>query len=518
MTRKSSIAVIVVNFNTADLAIRAVESVLSRDHGGHDVEIHLVDNASPKEDGARFSEEHKARGWGDRVTLWCETTNHGFGRGNNLVLKSLATRAAPPDYAFLLNPDARLENDAVSSLADFLDHTPKAGAVGAGISHADGRPAVAAFRFPGMLTEIERVVNFGPVNRLLRNFRGALPPDWPAGPVDWVSGAAVMFRLSAVKDVSYFDPVFFLYFEEVDLMRRLSERGWEVHYRPEAQVLHAEGSSTQIVVQERRPAYLYRSWRRYFSKQGRLYAVMVALTVMLASALGLLIARVLRRPPQVPRHFFRDHARYVLAPLLGLRRDLDYDADMVRVLPLHGLINANPKGIGYLSLIAEDYRTHNRELFSQGFWTLFWHRFGNLRMSVRPRLLRAPMTLIYQVMYKLTQWFCGIDLPYSVVVGRRVRLEHFGGMILIAKQIGDDVIIRQNTTIGIAHATHAARPVIEDGAEIGAGAAIIGDVVVGAGACIGANAVVTSDIPPGETYVGVPARPIIRGDQGKTHA
>lgn len=172
-----------------------------------------------------------------------------------------------------------------------------------------------------------------------------------------------------------------------------------------------------------------------------------------------------------------------------------------------GSRNMNPEGIGFRALVAEDFRTHGRDLFSQGFWVLFWHRFGNWRMSVRPRLLRAPLTVIYRIMVKLGEWGSGIFLPYTVIVGRRVTLEHFGGMILVADRIGDDVTIRQNTTFGIArkHETQS-RPTIGDGVDIGAGAVIVGDITVGAKAIVGANAVVTRDVPPGAVVGGVPAR------------
>lgn len=180
-----------------------------------------------------------------------------------------------------------------------------------------------------------------------------------------------------------------------------------------------------------------------------------------------------------------------------------------------GHLNLNPEGIGFWELVAEDFRTCENKIFAQGFWALFWHRFGNLRMSVRSKLLRAPLTIIYNVMYKLTQWVCGIDLPYTVIVGRRVKLEHFGGMILIARKIGNDVIIRQNTTFGINDMNGPAfRPVIGDGVDIGAGAVIIGPVTIGEGAVIGANAVVVRDVPAGAVVGGVPARIIRMGDEG----
>jgi serine O-acetyltransferase len=178
-----------------------------------------------------------------------------------------------------------------------------------------------------------------------------------------------------------------------------------------------------------------------------------------------------------------------------------------RFLPWNGAGNRNPEGLSLAALVAEDFRTHKRDRFSQGFWTLFWHRFGNWRMGVRPRLLRMPLSLLYRIMEKRCQRRCGIMLPYTVRVGRRVRLEHFGSMVLVAQWIGDDVVLRQNTTLGIAREDRLSdRPVIEDGANIGAGAVILGAVLVGRKSVVGANAVVTHDVPAGATVGGVPAR------------
>ncbi len=172
-----------------------------------------------------------------------------------------------------------------------------------------------------------------------------------------------------------------------------------------------------------------------------------------------------------------------------------------------GVANKNPKGIGFWSLLAEDLHIHGGDFFAQGFWALACHRFGNWRMSIRNRLLRAPMTLFYRFWSKSVQVAAGIDLPYTVQVGRRVKLEHFGGMILVARSIGDDVVIRQNTTFGVRSVEElGANPTIESGADIGVGVAVLGDVIVGARSVIGANSVVLDDIPPDSVAVGAPAR------------
>lgn len=172
-----------------------------------------------------------------------------------------------------------------------------------------------------------------------------------------------------------------------------------------------------------------------------------------------------------------------------------------------GDFNNNPPGISFFSLLREDYRTHGSRLRELGLWPILVHRFGNWRMDIRPKLLRAPFSFFHNFLYTMVEITTGVSLPYNVPVGRRVRIWHHGGIILHARSIGDDTQIRQNTTMGIV-ATHRLHDIPTIGArvDIGCGACILGNVQIGDDAKIGANAVVLADVPAGATAVGVPAR------------
>jgi FkbH-like protein len=171
-----------------------------------------------------------------------------------------------------------------------------------------------------------------------------------------------------------------------------------------------------------------------------------------------------------------------------------------------GRTNQNPPDIGFWALVAEDFRTHERKLFEQGFWAVFANRFGNWRMG-QPKLIRAPATALYLILFKMVEIFGGISLWYTVKLGRRVRIWHHSGVILGARAIGDDVQIRQNTTIGVGQTgRNADLPIIGARADIGAGACIAGAVYVGRDAKVGGNALVVTDVPDGATVMGNPAQ------------
>ena len=183
--------------------------------------------------------------------------------------------------------------------------------------------------------------------------------------------------------------------------------------------------------------------------------------------------------------------------------------DFERLNPTPGDRNQNPDDIGFWALIAEDFATHDRDVFVPGFWAVVIHRFGNWRMDIHPRILRIPFSLLYKFLHNSMKLVFGIDLEYSVKLGRRVRIWHHGGIFIGAVSIGNDVHIRHNTTMGVINrAERWKKPIIEDRVDIGPGVCVLGNVRVGHDSVIGANTVVVRDFPPNSTLFGVPARPV----------
>lgn len=176
----------------------------------------------------------------------------------------------------------------------------------------------------------------------------------------------------------------------------------------------------------------------------------------------------------------------------------------------------NPDNITLFALIREDYVANGRDWFNPGFRAILVHRLGNWRMSIRPRVLRAPISLVVNSLHRFVRNVYGIEIPVNVRLGRRVSIDHQSGIVIHGNtEIGDDCRIRHNTTMGIRSMDDlTAAPVLEQGVDVGAGAVILGRIRLGAYSTIGANAVVLCDVPSGALAVGVPAT-IVRGRRGR---
>lgn len=168
--------------------------------------------------------------------------------------------------------------------------------------------------------------------------------------------------------------------------------------------------------------------------------------------------------------------------------------------------------LSFWEQIQEDFRAHGYDWTLPGFRAVAVHRFGVWRMKVQPKFLRAPLSVLYRMLFRKIRNGYGIELPYTVTLGRRVVIEHQGAIVIHGySTIGDDCIIRQGVTLGNRYLDRPLdAPKLGKRVNVGAGAKIFGDITIGDDVNIGANAVVLSDIPPRATAVGIPAKVITK--------
>lgn len=164
----------------------------------------------------------------------------------------------------------------------------------------------------------------------------------------------------------------------------------------------------------------------------------------------------------------------------------------------------------------EDLAVAREGLLSLGFWALQVYRFGHLRYRFTWRPVRWLLGGVHLILAKLAEVVCGVTIGVSARIGRRLIIEHSGAIVIHGNaRLGDDCIIRQGVTIGNKRLDDPfAAPVLGHRVNVGAGAKILGRVVIGDDVEIGANAVVLKDVPSGCIAVGVPARVIARPGSG----
>ena len=231
------LSVVIVSFNTRQLLQRCLDAVCA-DTQSLTPQIFVVDNASA-DDSPRIVTQCYPH-----VTLIANERNVGFAAANNQAI-----RQASGEFVLLLNPDAFVHRGAIPTLLQFMHSRPRAGFCGALLLNEDGTVQPSARRFPTPARFLTASVR--PLARLTGaehglDIHGKHAP--PATPVkaDWISGACLLVRMTAIQQVGLMDEGFFLYFEETDWCRRMHAAGWEGWLVPAARATHLLGASINL--------------------------------------------------------------------------------------------------------------------------------------------------------------------------------------------------------------------------------------------------------------------------------
>jgi GT2 family glycosyltransferase len=179
--------------------------------------------------------------------------NLGFGGGNNVGM-----RAARGEFLVLLNDDTEVPPEWLARLAEGFARDPKIGAVGGKLLYPDRK----TIQHAGCVIHAN-----GNTDHL--GYGEADEGQWDTpGEVAYVTGAALAMRRAALEEVGLLDPAFWpIYFEEVDLQRRMAAVGWRIWYEPAAWLVHYESQSQGLAS----PRFVYRYTRnrlRYLALHG----------------------------------------------------------------------------------------------------------------------------------------------------------------------------------------------------------------------------------------------------------
>lgn len=313
---KGRVLVVLLNYKTAQMTEDAMHRTRQamRDIPG---EIMVVDNDS--QDG---SFEHLTKAIAaidpDDGLIPCRIIqtghNGGFGYGNNAGIR-WGLNHGGFEYIYIQNSDAFPADDAIMALRNFMDDNPHAGFAGSHLHGKDGEPHFTQFRFPSIASEFEGNAQFGPITRLLKRYQVPLFGLSETEPtkIGWIAGASLMVRRKVFEEVGLFDENFFLYFEEVDLLRRAKLAGWDTYYVPTSRVVHLGSVSTGMLSWQRIPSYWLDSRLYYYSKNfGKLYATIATVAALCGGLISRLRMAIGGPKVNKPERFLRDLATHFL--------------------------------------------------------------------------------------------------------------------------------------------------------------------------------------------------------------
>jgi GT2 family glycosyltransferase len=254
---------IVVNYKSADMTFKAVQSVLDSDSLGK-VHVAVVDNSKDAGEAARLR-----RGLPPSVRFRVSPENIGFGRACNLAFEDFRG-----DAILLLNPDARLLPSCLIRLQETLLASENTGAVSPQIFWDEGHRFYLPASFPPPSLLFQDFLEVAPADAGITRFLSGIWRHhsikvWEAKEpvrVRNLSGGLVLLRRRAVKVAGgLFDPRFFLYFEDTDLFLRMQKASFTLLVEPRAQAMHHYDQCAQEDLEQKRSAMAL-SRRRFGEK------------------------------------------------------------------------------------------------------------------------------------------------------------------------------------------------------------------------------------------------------------
>jgi hypothetical protein len=274
MSRPCELSVILVNFNDLPHLGGCLESVKKATEG-LTAEVILVDNHSADGSPAFVRESFP---W---VRLIVNDHNAGFAKANNIGFRASSGR-----FILFLNTDTIVPPESLAELLAAFKRRPEAGAVGPALVREDSSFQVSFGGHIGFFAELRQKIILNPYYKI------ALRHSRKVRSVGWLSGACLLARRDVVGAAGLFDETFFIYFEDIDLCRRMRDLGFELLYDPSVRVVHFGGATTAPRRLKSRLHYR-ESQLNYYEKQGSGLSLLLLKLYLRLSLTGMKLFRVL---------------------------------------------------------------------------------------------------------------------------------------------------------------------------------------------------------------------------------
>ena len=253
------ISIIIVNYNTAGLVKNCIKSIY-RHIGDVSHEIIVVDNNSSDEIGKMLKKRFSS------VKFYRTNKNLGYGGGNNIGIKKAIGK-----YIAILNPDIVIKEQTFQRMYGFMEDNSDIGVIGPKLISPNGDIQHTRCRFPDFLTPIYRRTPLKKLKNIKSKIDNYTTRDITYNKTtetDWIFGAFLFIRKSAIDKVGMFDKRFFLGFEDADLCRRFWDNNYRVVYFSNTTVVHYPHRLSKKNIFSRPIREHTLSWLRYFKKYG----------------------------------------------------------------------------------------------------------------------------------------------------------------------------------------------------------------------------------------------------------
>lgn len=248
------VSIIIVNYNTSNLINNCIRSILETVKD-IEYEIIIVDNATELlRDVIESSNDPK-------IKLIQLPKNLGFGQANNAGADTATGR-----NLFFLNPDTILINNAIKILSDYLDHNSCCGICGGNLYDGNSNPTLSYRRIlPSIKWEINEFLHLLPEKIIFGKNRIFNYSSCTIN-VAYITGADLMIRKDIYEKISGFSSDFFMYYEETDLCRRISNLNLLITSVPHAKIKHLEGQSFVGDINTTKIKYLEKGRLKYYHR------------------------------------------------------------------------------------------------------------------------------------------------------------------------------------------------------------------------------------------------------------